>query len=182
VNHFLVIGFLIAIVAGCGSSAPAASPSPAATPGATPSPASSPALLARGNFVEHDFGPVEFEATRVGSSVTGRMTFSERDGWGPVAVDLQCVRATEDGIVMIGGYITVGNQIWSEGTLAMIALRRGSPNRAVVRAGSIDVAPATQTGDCLAYLNAWLQLNRAESGGTAEWVMRVRGGTVEVGP
>ena len=73
----------------------------------TPSP--SPALLARGTFVIRDWGPVEFEATREGSSVTGRMEIGRGRGaeW-PITVDLQCTRTTDDGLIMIGGYTDGG--------------------------------------------------------------------------
>lgn len=149
---------------------------------ATPSP--SPVLLARGNFVEHDWGPVEFEATRVGSSVTGRMTVAERrdDGWGPITVDLQCARATEDGIVMIGGYITGGNQMVAAGTPAWIALRRGSPDQARVGWGDLEDVPATQTTDCLAYLDATFRDFISTTPPGYEWVLYVVSGTVEFGP
>jgi len=150
-----------------------------ADPGATHAPI--PSLIARGSFVEHDWGLVEFEASREGSSVTGRMTVAERDGWGPITVDLQCTRATEDGIVMIGGYITVGNQIWAAGTPALVAIKRGSPDRGIVGAGSLMDEPATQTTGCLAYLDAWLEHNRRTLG--ADWIPHhVLDGGVEFGP
>lgn len=127
-------------------------------PGATPSP--SPSLIARGSFVEHDWGQVEFVATREGSRVTGTMTIAARDGWGPITVDLQCSREIEDGLVLIGGYVTVGNQVWPAETLAWIALQRGSPDLASVGADSLTDVPATQSTNCLAYLDATVQFYR----------------------
>lgn len=147
-------------------------------PGATPAPA--PSLIARGSFVEHDWGLVEFEAIREGSSVTGRMTLAERDdGFGPITVDLRCTLATDDGLVMIGGYVTVGNQFFEPGTPAWIALQRGSPDRASVNYGSQMDVPATQTTDCLAYLDAWLQHYRR---GGYTIPLGVLDGGVEFGP
>jgi hypothetical protein len=154
-------------------------------PGGTNAPPPpSPSLIARGTFVEHDWGQVEFEATRSGSSVAGSMTVGEGRGpeW-PLAVDLQCTRATEDGLVMIGGYITKGSEFAPEGIPAGIALRRGSPNRATVAVGSLVGVPATQATDCLAYLDGWLQYNRGWTDGR-EWILSFRtdGGRVEFGP
>jgi hypothetical protein len=147
----------------------------------TIAPSPSPVLIARGSFREHDFGPVDFEASRVGSRVTGRMTWSEHDGWGMVTVDLQCMRETENGIVMIGGYITVGNRIWAAGEPALVVIQRGSPPRGNVRAGSPTGEPATQTTDCLANLDAWLQDMRANLGDA--WIPNlVRVGDIEFGP
>lgn len=147
-------------------------------PGASPSP--SPSLIARGRFVEHDWGLVEFEAIREGSSVTGRMTLAEReDGFGPITVDLRCTRTADDGLVMIGGYITTGNQALEPGTPAWIALQRGSPDRASIAYGSLTDVPATQTTDCLAYLDAWLHHYRTE-GHTIP--LAVLDGGVEFGP
>ena len=59
-------------------------------PGATPSVV--PTLIARGSFVEHDWGQVDFEATRVGASVTGRMTIAAREDVGAVTIDFECAR------------------------------------------------------------------------------------------
>ena len=150
----------------------------------TIAPSPSPVLIARGSFREHDWGPVQFEASRVGSSVTGRLTVAAKDDWGPITVDLQCVRETEDGIVMIGGYITVGNQIWAAGGPALIAIQRGSPPRGNVIGGSPPGPggePGTQISDCPANLDAWLQWNRANLGDA--WIPnRVLGGAIEFGP
>ena len=148
--------------------------------GPTTAPSPNPSLIARGTFVEHDWGLVEFEAIREGSSVTGRMTFAERDdGFGPITVDLRCTRATDDGLVMIGGYVTIGNQFIEPGTPAWIALQRGSPDRASANVGSLVDVPATQTTDCLAYLDAWLQHYRR---GGYTIPLGVLDGGVEFGP
>ncbi len=147
-------------------------------PNGTPSP--SPALLARGSFVEHDWGLVEFEAMRVGDSVTGRMTLAQRDdGFGPITVDLRCTRETDDGVVMIGGYITVGNQFLEPGTPGWVAVVRGSPDKASVNFGSPVGQPAPQTTECLANLDAWLQHYRR---GGYTLPLSVLQGSVEFGP
>jgi hypothetical protein len=142
---------------------------------ATPSP--SPVLIARGNFVEHDFGPVEFEATRVGSSVMGRMTIAGRDGQEPRTVDLQCVRETEDGVVLIGGYFR------QAGTAAWVAIKRGFADRATV-ATPLPDQPATEATDCLANMDRWLQRARIQQGGPRVPFepYLVRDGRIEFGP
>ena len=124
-------------------------------PNATPSPR--PALLARGDFVSALRGErVELEATGEGSSVTGRMTVSGVSGedWF-FTVDLQCTRATEDGLIMIGGVTTdadyLGGGLSPEGTWAAIVLKRGSPVEATVwsqRGGATSGADS-----CLAFLD-----------------------------
>lgn len=156
-----------------------------AGPGTSPPP--SPALLARGTFDERDWGPVEFEATQEGSRVRGRMTIGlesatvEEPEAGFLSVDLRCTQTTEDGLIMIGGPITAGSggrfTTWPEGTLAGILLKRGSPVLAKVRVGAILNAPATQTTDCPAYLDASLTWERATLADVG-WT----GGTIELGP
>jgi hypothetical protein len=149
---------------------------------ATPSP--SPALLARGNFDIRDWDTVEFEATREGSNVTGRMTVGVKEGTSDfLRVDLQCTRTTEDGLLMIGGYTDgAGGRFTGlpEGTLAAIALKRGSPVEAQIWVGSTDW-PATQTTDCVAYLYARLTSSRTDFPG-GEWLRDDIEGTVEFGP
>ena len=147
---------------------------------ATPSP--SPVLLARGTFVIRDWGRVEFEATREGSTVTGRMAIGEGRGSGwPITVDLECTRMTEDGLIMIGGHVTDGPSNLSalDGSLAAIALKRGSPVEAQIEVGS--GWPAEPTGNCVAYLDAWLTSSRRDSPG-GEWLRDDIQGTVEFGP
>ena len=153
-------------------------------PGAAASP--SPTLLARGSFVEHDWGLVEFEATREGSAVNGRMTVGRGRGpeW-PLVVDLRCARTTADGLLLIGGYTTRGPAVARAipGAVAGMAIMGGSPVRGVVWAGGLNNVPATLTTDCLAFLDAWLAYSRAASPGQ-QWQppTAVGGeGTVEFG-
>ena len=154
-------------------------------PGATPAP--SPALLARGSFVIRDWDTVEFEATREGPSVTGRMTVGLDEGTSDfLEVDLQCARTTVDGLIMIGGYTDGAGGRFAgvpEGTLAAIALKRGSPVEAQISAGSGPHWPTTQTGDCVAYLDAWLAWSRTSAAGRGGyWLRDDIEGTVEFGP
>ena len=128
-------------------------------PGATPPP--SPALLARGNFVTVR-GAVELDAAGEGSSVTGRMTVSLEGA--AFTVDLQCARTTEDGFIMIGGYTIAtangGGMFSPVGTLAAIALKRGSPVKATVwsqRGGGTDAT------SCLGYLDEQFDENLKDS-------------------
>jgi hypothetical protein len=149
----------------------------------------SPVLLARGTFDLKDWGPVEFEATREGSNVTGRMTIGleERNPANPdqsfVTVDLECALTTEDGVVLIGGY-SMDRAVHGEGTPFAIALRRGSPMgappmRAQIWSGTLDYVPATQGTDCLAYIDWWMRW--MPTAGTAEGLSNVDG-TIEFGP
>jgi hypothetical protein len=145
-----------------------------------------PVLLGRGSFDIRDWGRVDFEATREGSTVTGRMAIGRGRGSGwPMNVALECTRTTEDGLIMIGGRITSGPSElatpWAEGSLAAIVLKRGSPVKAAIWVGSIVNWPATQTTDCVAYLDAWLNWSRTSSP-SEHWLRDDIKGTVEFGP
>jgi hypothetical protein len=149
----------------------------------TIAPPPSPALLARGTFVIRDWDTVEFEATREGSSVTGRMTVGLKEGTSDfLRVDLQCARTTEDGLIMIGGYTDGAGGRFAgmhEGTFAAIALKRGSPVKAQIWAyGS---APWTPTTDCVANLDGWLTEERTRFPDEI-WLRDDIEGTVEFGP
>ena len=140
-------------------------------------PASSPTLIARGSFVEHDWGRVQFEATRRGSSVTGRMTVATRNDIGPITVNLQCTRETEDGLVMIGGYSTsptewVGEPVW-------VIIQRGNPKVGMVATSFGN--PSADTTDCLANMDAWLHSFRMTLP-NVPIPYDVHAGSVEFGP
>ena len=153
--------------------------------GANATPPPSPVLLARGSFVIRDWNKVDFEATRQGSSVTGRMTVGQKGGTSDfLRVDLRCARTTEDGLIMIGGYTDGGGGRFAgvrDGTLAAIVLKRGSPVKAQIWFGSLLNAPGTQTRDCLAYLDASLTQSRTSLPGD-DWLRDDIGGTIEFGP
>ena len=155
---------------------------------ATPSP--SPTLLARGNFFIRDWDRVEFEATRAGTSVTGRLKvgLDAARRLGPehasdlLSVDLQCARTTEDGVLVIGGYTDESGGRFAgtpDGTLAAIVVKRGSPVKAQIWMGSLVNVPTTQTTDCLAYLDGWLTWSTRIPGD--DWLRDDIEGTVEFG-
>lgn len=148
-------------------------------PGATASP--SPALIARGTFFEHDWGLVEMDVTRQGSVVAGHMTVGEdrspaigtqSDEGFPISVDLQCARTTEDGAVIIGGYVTHAPQtdrpFTREGANALVELELGSPHEGVVGIGYENMPVL----DCIGLLDAWLTAPRQLGYlGSAGWPM-----------
>lgn len=130
-----------------------------------------PPLLAKGTFVQKDWGPVEFEANRAGSSVTGHLTVGADAVTPPdpeqgyLTVEFECARTTEDGLTMIGGRVTGGAGVrfagWPEGTLAAVVLKPGSPVRTAVWVGTLVNFPRAAATDCMAYLDAWLKWHRA---------------------
>ena len=133
-------------------------------PGARLSPAPAPSVLAGDGWIDHDWGPVEFEATLDGSSVTGQMTMGRADETGHLVVNLQCARTREDGLIALGGYITSGSGRWPEGTLAGIVLPGGvreqlSSKLAGIWVGVARNVPETETTDCLEYLDAQLLIS-----------------------
>ena len=154
-------------------------------PGATPAP--SPALLARGDIVVRDWGQVELEATRDGSSVTGHMTVGLEAGdpadpsRGFVRVDLECAQTTERGLIKLGGHITAGaGHLLArnpQGTWAAIVLKPGSEVLAYVWTGQL--ISASPAASCLAYLGqevSWVDPDRDEI------VLHPITGTVQFGP
>lgn len=160
--------------------------------GTNATPAPSPELVARGSFFIRDWDRVEFEATRDGSSVTGRMTvgldaarrLGEEHASDFLSVDLRCVRTTEDGLIMIGGYTDAAGGRFAgmpDGTLAAIVLKRGSPVKAQIWAGSLVNVSGTQPTNCLEYLDASLTGSRTRLPGDV-WLRDDIAGTVEFGP
>jgi len=129
-------------------------------------PGAGPSLLAKGNFVQKDWGPVEFQANREGAGVTGRATVGADASTPPdpeqgyLTVEFDCARTTEDGLTMIGGHVTGGAGVrfagWPEGTRAAVVLKPGSPVRTAVWVGAVLNFPGTETTDCAAYLDAWV--------------------------
>jgi hypothetical protein len=156
--------------------------------GANVTPAPSGERLARGHLAPREWGSVEFAAFREGSSVTGRMTLGDETGriddMGYLKVDLQCARTTEDGLTMIGGFVTDGAgrrfRQFHEGTLAAVGLKRRSPVRTAILIGAIPSMPGTESTDCLAYLDAWLLERRTNP--NDEWSLGDGPDAVEFGP
>ncbi len=153
-------------------------PEPGIVGSGTPSP--SPVLLARGDFVIRDWGRVEFEAIREGSSVTGRMEIGRgRGSWWPITVDFQCTWTTQDGLITIGGYTTGTNSLESSpsrvGAFAAIALKRESPVKAQIWTGSVPGAPIA---DCVAGLEGLVAYIHPDE----VWLRDDVLGSVEFGP
>jgi hypothetical protein len=139
-------------------------------------------LLARGTFMTNVREVVELEATREGSSVTGRMTVSAQGQNEPYAftVDLQCAGTTEDGLIMIGGVTTdaTGQEAPQEGTWAGIVLERGSP----VGASTWRQGVESNASSCLAFLDEQDMRERSTHPGLdGDWTDPIEG-TVELGP
>ena len=145
-------------------------------------PQPTPTLLARGTFVIRDWDKVEFEATREGAGVSGRMTVGQNEA-GPadiLRVDLRCAGTTEDGLLMIGGHtVGAGGRFagMPVGTFAAIALGR-EPERAAIWAGSGAWTPTT---DCVANLDAWLTEERSHDPNDELWLRDDFEGAVEFG-
>jgi hypothetical protein len=148
----------------------------------TTAPSPSPSLLARGSFVIRDWDRVDFEATRQGSRVKGRMTVGQKTGTPDfLRVDVRCARSTEDGFLMIGGYTDgAGGRFAGDpgGRLAAIVLKRGSPVKAQIWYGSF---PGSQATDCLGYLDEHLTWSRNSLPGD-DWLRDDIAGPVEFGP
>ncbi len=126
-----------------GPGVPSTAPSPTA-----PSP--TPTLLARGDFNVAGRA-VELDAAGAGSTVTGSMSTSDvtADKTEDFTVDLQCTRATEDGLIWIGGDVTDSTTGFAPaGTWAGLVLQRGSPVQAVLVYQLDDPRAAS----CLAFL------------------------------
>ena len=94
----------------------------------TIAPSPSPSLLARGTFLVPDDNATVLDATGDGANVTGTMTVFEE---GDIAVDLECTRTTEGGLILIAGTVSESaNDAFPEGSRFAIILQRGSPVRA----------------------------------------------------
>lgn len=137
--------------------------------------------LIRGNFVTSAREVVRLEATREGSSVTGRMTVSAQGQNEPLAfsVDLQCAATTEDGLIMIAGVTTdaTGQEPPPQGTWAGIVFETGSPVGASTWRQGVE---SNATG-CLAFLHEQDTLERStHPGPDGDWTDPIEG-TVELG-
>ena len=106
---------LTVLLVGCASEAPSSAPE---------STEPTPVTLASGSRTA-DLGSwgqaFDIQATGTGDDVSGTMEVS--GGEGSWSVDLQCSRATDDGILVIGGEVSEStNPIASEGAYAAILL------------------------------------------------------------
>ena len=121
-------------------------------PGATPAP--SPTLLARGAFDIRDWNLIAFEASSNGSRASGTLTARRPNESSPyMRIDFQCVVATEDGLIVIGGY-TAPIADAPGGGFAAVALKRGTPVKAAIWSYGPSF-PAVQTTECLANADYW---------------------------
>lgn len=125
----------------------------------TAGPIPDPELVARGSFVEHDWGFVDLEATRQGANVTGEMLIDKdwRGAGLPVNVTIQCARTTADGRVVIAGDVSDGPDETVSGipigANALVELRLGSPHEGVV---GMTVSGQEIIGDCETLIDTWL--------------------------
>jgi hypothetical protein len=148
-------------------------------PPPSPSPSPSPVLLARGNFVPaRDWGTVELEATRAGSDVSGSMTMTR--GEGGFTADLQCSLATEDGFLIIGGYVTPesGSHLWPTDTLVALVLKRGAPVQGQIWIQN--TLPLSRADNCADFLDEQMRSHRRFADEDF-WLDPIEG-TVEFGP
>jgi hypothetical protein len=120
---------------GSGTGAPTTAPSP------------SPSLLARGEFTTKGIAMV-LDATQDGSQVTGDWTLGFGDAH--AAVELECTRTTEGGLIVIGGTVTESTApVVPEATRVAIVFERG----ATVRAHPHPEYPDPPAATCLAFLS-----------------------------
>ena len=177
---YLRVAVVIALVV-IGSTAALFTLGPAGFGGTDATASPSTVLIARGNFATPG-GEVEFEATREGSDVMGHMAVSgqgQNEPW-TITVDLQCVRETSDGLVMIGGVVTerAGEEAPQEGNWAGIYIERGSPVEA-----SVWPRPSGRVrgGQCLEFLDEQLMWERSTHLQPVDFAGPVDG-TIELGP
>ena len=115
--------FFVGVVAFAGC-APAASTLPSKAPVPTAAP------LAVGEFTSHGVATT-LDARGAGESVSGTMTMS--DSGQNATVALECSRATDSGLLMIGGLVTASTftEWFPKGHRVAIVLKRGSPVEAI---------------------------------------------------
>jgi hypothetical protein len=124
-----------------------------------PTPTPTPVSLASGSFTA-DLGEVgrafDIEATRTGDDVSGALEVSNPEG--AYSVDLQCARATDDGLLVISGEVTEStNETLVEGAYLAIAFAPGTPVRTLL-AWDVDASdPAPSPAEsCPAFLESLL--------------------------
>jgi len=126
-------------------------PSPSAIPSTSPG----PAALVVGSFGSHG-GNIQLDATGDGSNVTGSMIYADNGGaeLGGFTVDLKCTRATEGGLIFIGGPISDATKGYVTnapvGTNVALILQRGSP----VLAEILVQYPDPHEPDCMTFLES----------------------------
>ena len=112
----------------------------------TIAPSPSPSLLARGNFTAQGI-TAELDATGSGADVAGTMALSQSGTSNVATVDLECARATAEGLIEIGGLLTefsVGPQRpglergFPTGQRVAVIFEPGSPVKAIWNVTSAD--------------------------------------------
>jgi hypothetical protein len=138
----------------------------------TTAPSPTPTLLARGSFNVAG-RRVELDAAGAGSSVTGSMSTADDTQIPPESftVDLQCTRATEDGLILIGGDVTDSTTGFAPaGTWAGIVLQPGSP----VQAQLVYQLDDPRMASCLAFLEQMISFGEPD--------LELIDGTIELRP
>jgi hypothetical protein len=118
------VTFVLFILSGCTSAAPAGSQTPrnggvGGEPTTAPPP--TPSLLARGNFTSHGV-VAQLDASGAGDNVTGKMTVNDASNRAKVA--LECSHATDRGLIEVGGLVT--ESTFDDGFLRAAALPSSS--------------------------------------------------------
>ena len=104
-------------------------PAPVSSPTPIPTPVPTPVALASGTFTarftEQALTTIDIEATGSGADVSGGMEVSEEDGG--FAIDLQCTRTIDNGILLIGGEVTASTRDgFDEGLRVALVLQPGT--------------------------------------------------------
>jgi hypothetical protein len=124
-----------------------------------PTPTPTPVTLASGSFAADlsDWGQaLDIEATRVGDDVSGTLEVSGREG--TFALDLECSRTTDDGLLVIGGAVTEStNEVASQAVYGAIGFAPGTPARTLLYLDVVPDEPESSPADsCSAYLETML--------------------------
>ena len=122
-----------------------------------PTPTPTPVTLASGSFTADlsNWGQeLDIEATKVGDDVSGTLKVSGPDG--AFALDLECSRTTDDGLLVIGGAVTEAtNEVASEAGYGAIFFAPGTPPRTILHLDVVPDDPATSPAEsCTAYVDA----------------------------
>ena len=125
--------------------------------GGPPDPTPTPVTLASGSFTADlsDWGQaLDIEATRVGDDVSGTLEVSGPEG--AFALDLECSRTTDDGLLVIGGAVTEStNEVASQAVYGAIFFAPGTPTRTILHLDVVPDDPASSPAEsCSAYVDA----------------------------
>lgn len=126
-------------------------------PDPTPTPTTTSVTLASGSFtadLSNWAQELDIEATRVGDDVSGTLEVSAPEG--DFAVDLECYRTTDDGLLVIGGAVTEAtNEVASQAGYGAIFFAPGTPTRTILHLDVVPDDPASSPAEsCSAYVDA----------------------------